>query len=113
MNIEEAESSRGTSVESTINFFPHCKDGRSVFQALVANDASRVKNRLISKERLHLLQNINWNGWGNPLGSYVNNHRQYHGYLMECSPLIQIDVPGPEQRLECLIDSMNFNDRTL
>ena len=104
MKIEEA--ARGTSVESTIIFFSRRKDGRGVFQALMSNHASEVKHRSISKKRLNLLQNIKWNDRSYPLESHVSNHRKSHDDLLECSAHIQCDVPRPEQKVECLIDSI-------
>ena len=111
MKIEEAV--RGTSVESTIKPFSRRKDGRGAFQALIANHAGEVKYRSISKKRLNLLQNIKWNGRAYPLESHVSNHRQAHDDLVECSKHIQCAVPGTEQRVEYLIDSITCTDSTL
>ena len=111
MKIEEAV--RGTSVESTIKPFARRKDGRGAFQALIANHAGEVKYRLISKKRLNLLQNIKWNGRAYPLESHVSNHRQANDELIECSKHIQCAVPGMEQRVEYLIDSLTCTDNTL
>ena len=111
MKIEEA--TRGTSVESTIKSFSRSKDGRGAFQALMSNHAGEVKHRSISKKRLNLLQNINWNGRAYALESHVSNHRQAHDDLLECSAHIQCAVPGPEQKVEYLIDSIACTDSTL
>ena len=43
MKIEE--TSRGTSVESTIKYLFRRKDGRGAFQALISNHTSEVKHR--------------------------------------------------------------------
>jgi hypothetical protein len=111
MKIEEA--ARGTSVESTIKSFSRRKDGRGAFQALMNNHAGEVKHRSISKKRLSLLQNIKWNGRSHALESHVSNHRQAHDDLLECSAHIQCAVPGPEQKVEYLIDSIACTDSTL
>lgn len=111
MKIEEAV--RGTSVETTIKSFSRRKDGRGAFLALIANHAGETKYRSISKKRFNLLQNIKWNGRAYPLESHVSNHRQAHDDLNECSKHIQCAVPGPEQRVEYLIDSITCVDNTL
>jgi len=111
MKIEEAV--RGTSVESTIKPFSRRKDGRGAFLALIANHAGEVKYRSISKKRLNLLQNIKWNGRAYPLESHVSNHRQANDDLIECSKHIQCSVPGTEQRVEYLIDSITCTDSAL
>ena len=82
-------------------------------KALMSNHAGEVKHRSISKKRLNLLQNIKWNGWAYPLESHVSNHRQAHDDLLECSAHIQCAVPGPEQKVEYLIDSIACTDSTL
>ena len=79
----------------------------------MSNHAGEVKHRSISKKRLNLLQNIKWNGRAYPLESHVSNHRQAHDDLLECSAHIQCAVPGPEQKVEYLIDSIACTDSTL
>ena len=59
------------------------------------------------------MQNIKWNGRAYPLESHVYNHRQAHDDLLESSARIQCAVPGLEQKVECLIDSIACTDRTL
>ena len=56
MKIEE--TSRGTSVKSTIKSFSRRKDGRGTFQDLIGNHAGKGNHRVMSKKRLNLLQNI-------------------------------------------------------
>ena len=43
----------------------------------------------------------------------MSNHRQAHDDLLECSAHIQCDVPGPDQKVEHLIDSIACTDSTL
>ena len=111
MKIEE--TSRGTSVESTIKSFSRRKDGGGSFQALIINYAGEVKHRLISKKRLNILQKIKWNGRSYPLESHVFNHRKAHDDLLEFSVRIECAVPGPDQKVQCLINSINCTDSTL
>ena len=111
MLIEKA--ARGTSVESTVKTFARRKDGRAAFLALIANHAGDAKYRSIVKKRLHLLQNIKWNGRSFPLESHVSNHRAAVDDLRECSSHITVTVPDPAQRVEYLIDSITCNDSTL
>ena len=109
--IEEAV--RGTSVESTIKAFARQKDGRGAFLALSANHANDTKYRSISKKRMHLLQNVKWNGRAFPLENHVSNHRQAHDDLLECSNHITVPVLDQSQRVEYLIDSISCTDNTL
>ena len=41
------------------------------------------------------------------------NHRKFHDNLMECSTHIECAVPGPDKKIEHLIDSINCTDSTL
>ena len=107
------EATRGISVESTIKYFSHRKDGHGAFQAMIRKHAGDVKNPSILKKMLNLLQNIKWNGWARPLKIHVSNHSQAHDDLMECSLHIECAVPGPEKKVECLIDSITCTDSTL
>ena len=109
--IEEA--ARGTSCESTIKAFSRRKDGRGVFQALIANHAGDVKYRTIAKKRQNLLQNIKWTGNSYPLESHVSNHRQAFDDLTDCATHITTNVPSEPQRVEFLIDSITSKDNTL
>lgn len=111
MLIEKA--ARGTSVESTIKGFARRKDGRGAFLALIANHAGDVKYRSIMKKKMHLLQNIKWNGRTYPLESHVSNHRTAVDDLRECSDHITVSVPDQSQRVEYLIDSIMCSDNTL
>ena len=111
MMIEKA--ARGTSVESTVKAFARRKDGRGAFQALISNHAGDTKYRAIMKKRMHLLQNIKWNGRSFPLEAHVSNHRAAIDDLRECSAHITVTVPDQSQRVEYLIDSINNNDNTL
>ena len=111
MSVEEA--SIGMSVGSTIKSFSRHRDVRSAFQDLIANHSGEVKCRSILKKTLHLLQNVKWNGRGYPLERHVPNHRQAHDYLMEFSVRIEYAVPGTEECVECLIESINYTDRAL
>ena len=43
----------------------------------------------------------------------MSNHKQTHDDLLECSADIQCAIPGPEQKVECLIDSITCTDSTL
>ena len=109
--IEEAV--RGTSVESTIKSFARRKDGRGAFEALISNHAGDTKYRSIMKRRMHLLQNIKWNGKSYPLESHVSNHRQAFDDLRDCALHITVHVPTEPQRVEYLIDSISCSDSTL
>ena len=79
----------------------------------MSNHTGDVKHCSISKKRLNLLQNIKWNGRAYPLESHVSNHRQTYDDLLEYSAHIQCAVPGLEQKVECLIDSITCTDSTL
>ena len=79
--IEKA--ARGTSVESTIKPFSRRKYGRGAFLALIANHASDVKYRAITKKRQNLFQAIKWTGNSYALETHVSNHRQ--AYYCTCS----------------------------
>ncbi len=107
------KSARGTSVESTVKTFSRRKDGRSAFFALISNHAGDTKYRSISKKRLHLLQNIKWNGRSFPLETHVSNHCSAHDDLRECANHITVSVPDTAQRIEYLIDSITCQDNTL
>ena len=43
----------------------------------------------------------------------MSNHRQAHDDLLECSAHIQCAVPGPEKKVDYLIDSITCTDSTL
>ena len=111
MLVEKA--ARGTSVESTVKAFSRRKDGRNAFLALISNHAGDTKYRSIQKKRMHLLQNIKWNGRSFPLETHVSNHRSAYDDLRECSNHITVTVPDAAQRVEYLIDSISCNDNTL
>ena len=82
----------GTSVVSMIKSFVCCKDGRSVFQALIANYASDAKYRAIIKKKMNLLQNAKWNRHSYLLKSHISNHHTAVDVLNECSAHITVAV---------------------
>ena len=53
------------------------------------------------------------NGRGDLLDVHVCNYRQAHDVRMEYSSKIQCDIPRIEERVEFLIHSINYADRTL
>jgi hypothetical protein len=103
----------GTTVESTIKTFARTKNGRGAFLALIANHAGDIKYRAIVKARMHLLQNIKWNGRAYALETHVSNHRQAADDLAECSVHINNQVPDEPQRVEYLLDSISCQDSAL
>ena len=94
MFMKLEKSTRGTSVESTVKSFPSRKDGRGVFLTLIANHTGDTKYRAILKKRMHLLQNIRWDGRGYPLENHVSNHRQSVDERWECESHITVSVPN-------------------
>ena len=48
-----------------------------------------------------------------PLEIHVSNYRKDHNDLIECSAFAQCAVPRPEQKVECLINSIQCTDSTL
>ena len=87
------KASRNTSVESTVKSFTRTKDGRGVFNAIIANHAGETKYRSIQKKMMNLLQNIKWNGRAFALEAYVSKYRQAIDDIMECSNRITVVVP--------------------
>ena len=79
--IEEA--ARGASVDSTSKPFSRRKDGRGTLLALIANHASDVKYRAISKKCQNILQTVKWTGNSYALETHVSNHRHVYDDLRE------------------------------
>lgn len=111
MAISKAVS--GTTVESTIKTYSRTKDGRGAFLALIANHAGDIKYCAIVKARMHLLQNIKWNGRAYALETHVSNHRQAADDLTDCAVHIHNQVPDEPQRVEYLLDSISCQDSAL
>ena len=111
MMVEAA--SRVTSVEFTVKASARTKDGRGAYMATISNHAGATKYRAIHKSRMNLLQNIKWNGHSYPMEQYVSNHRQAADDILECSGNITVAVPGLPQKVEYLIDSIQYTDNTL
>lgn len=103
----------GTTVESTIKTYARTKNGRGAFLALIANHAGDIKYRAIVKARMHLLQNIKWNGRAYALETHISNHRQAADDLAECAVHIHNQVPDEAQRVEYLLDSISCQDSAL
>ena len=93
--------------------FTRKKDWRGAYLAVIAKHAGDMKYRGIHKERMHLLQNITWNGHFYPLKTHVSTHRQAVDDIAECSAHITVTVPDQSQRVEYLIDSIQCTDNTL
>ena len=71
---------------------------------MISNHTGDTKYRAILKNRMYLLQNIQWNGRSYPLDSYVSNHRQPVENLQECATHITTSVADQAKRVEYLID---------
>ena len=60
-----------------------------------------------------MLQNVKCFGQSYPLEFHVYNHRMAIDDLYKCATHITVSVPDPAQRVEYLMDSINYTDNTL
>ena len=65
------------------------------------------------RKKLKLLCNIKWNCYAYSLKSHVSDHNKDRDGLLECPVHIEFTVHRPEQRVECLFDSIDCTDSTL
>ena len=68
--------------------------------------SSTLATPTIYKKRMHLIQNIKWNGRSYSLEKHVSDHRQAVDDIKECSAHVTISLPDDAQLVEYLIDSI-------
>jgi hypothetical protein len=100
---------KGTSCESTVKATARY-DGRAAYFALLDHHAGDEKYKSISNTNLHKLQTWKWNGRSSSMERHVSTHRQCYEELLNCRRKVNVMVPGEEQRVSYLLDSIVNGD---
>lgn len=98
---------------STVKTKNKSQDGRAAFLALIAYHAGDEKYRSIAKKRYTQLMSNKRNGKVFSLEKHVSNHRQCYKDLVDCHEHVRTQVPGEDQRVQYLIDSIECGDQAI
>ena len=111
LHIEKAY--RGTTCKSTVKTKTRTQDGRESYFALIDHNAVEAKYRAITKKRSTQLQSVKYNGKSCSIEKHVSNRRQAVEDLTDCAEHITRNIPGEEQRVDYLTDSIECLDNPL
>ena len=105
-----SEACRGTACESTVKASGTRQDGRAAFLALMSHHAGDEKYHSIAKNLVHKLNTWKWNGRSGSMERHVSTQRQCFDELLNCNEHVEVMVPGEEQRVTYLTDSIDSGD---
>ena len=89
------------------------QDGRAAFFALIDHHAGDEKYRSIAKTLTNKLMTTKWNGKVYSMEKHVSTHRQCYEELINCLEHVTTLVPGEEQRVQYLIDSIDCGESSV
>ena len=98
------DACKGTACESTVKAIK--QDGRAAYFALMSHHAGDEKYHSIAKNLVHKLSTWKWNGRSNTMERHVSTQRQCFEELLNCKDHVEVMLPGEEQRVTYLIDSI-------
>ena len=111
--LQLAEACRGTACESTVKTKGFRQDGRAAFFALIDHHVGDEKYRAIAKKLINKLMSTKWNGKVYSMEKHVSTHRQCVEELINCAEHVTTSVPGEEQRVQYLIDSIDCGEQAV
>ena len=103
-----SEAYRGTACESTVKAIK--QDGRAAFMALMSHHAGDEKYHSIAKNLVHKLNTWKCNGSSCSMERHVSTQRQCFEELLNCKVHVEVMLPGEEQRVTYLMDSIASGD---
>ena len=108
-----AEACRGTACESTVKAKGFRQDRRAAFFALIDRHAGDEIYRAIAKTLMNKLISTKWNCKVYSMEKHVSTHIQCFEELISCSEHVTTLVPGEEQRVQYLIDSIECGEQAV
>ena len=96
---------------STVKAYSRAQNRRGVYLSLIDHHVDDYKYRSTMKKRSNLLQNIKWNGRSYSLEKH--EHCQAIEDLTDTANYIIVSIPDDSQRIQFLVDSINYQDATL